>query len=152
MWIYKNNPVAIEDIPIGSVGFIYKIIHLPTNKFYIGKKSLIFKRNVPITKKELKSIQQDRKNTKTRGRLPSKKQVIKESDWETYYSSNNWIKEQVKNGNQSDFSRTILHFCNSAKSLSYWETYWLFKYDVLNSDMSLNDNILGKFYRKDIIL
>jgi hypothetical protein len=151
MWLYNKLPLDTDMIPDNSVGFIYKIIHIPTGKFYIGKKSLIFKRNVRLGKKELQTIQADRKQNKVRGRLPVKKSVIKDSDWETYYSSNAWIKEHVKSGNSSEFERSIIQFCTSTKSLSYWETYWLFKYEVLTSDMALNDNILGKFYRKDTL-
>ena len=83
-------------------------------------------------------------------RTPLKKKVRKVSDWETYYSSNDWIKEQVKEGKRDEFKREIIQFCNSKKSLSYYEVYWMFKYDVLSDENSLNSNILGKFFPKDL--
>jgi hypothetical protein len=46
------------------------------------------------------------------------------------------------------FTREIIKLCNSKKQLSYYETYWQFKLDVLSQD-TYNENILGKFYRKD---
>lgn len=149
-WLYKNNEVSIEDIPEDSVGFVYKIIHIPTNRYYIGKKALNSVRNVKIGKRELERIKEERKANKIPGPAPKKKVVRKVSDWETYYSSNEWINEQIKEGKQSEFRREIIQFCKSKKSLSYYEVYWMFKYDVLSDDNSLNANILGSFYRKDL--
>ena len=148
---YLGDKEVIEDlIPEESVGFVYKIIHIPSGKFYIGKKSLESVRNVKIGKRELQKIKEERKAAGIGGRAPLKKKVRKVSDWETYYSSNDWIKEQVKEGKQEEFKREIIQFCNSKKSLSYYEVYWMFKYDVLLDENSLNSNILGKFFPKDL--
>jgi hypothetical protein len=149
-WLYKNKEVLVEDIPEEAVGFVYKIIHIPTGKYYIGKKSLSSTRNVKIGKKELELIKLSRKENGLRGPAPKKKQVRKVSDWETYFSSNDWINERVKDGKSEEFSREILQFCNSKKSLSYYEVELMFKYDVLRDDNSLNGNISGKWYRKDL--
>ena len=149
-WLYNGVEISESDIPDNSIGFVYKIIHIPTNKFYIGKKSLSSKRNVKIGKRELQRMKEERKDLGISGRLPIKKTVIKSSDWIDYYSSQDWIKEEVKNGNQFQFSREIIQFCTSKKALSYWEVYWQFKYDVLSNEQSLNSNIAGKFYRKDL--
>ena len=148
---YLGDKEVIEDlIPEESVGFVYKIVHIPSGKFYIGKKSLESVRNVKIGKRELQKIKEERKAAGIGGRSPLKKKVRKVSDWETYYSSNDWIKEQVKEGKQEEFKREIIQFCNSKKSLSYYEVYWMFKYDVLSDENSLNSNILGKFFPKDL--
>lgn len=133
-WKFKGQEVTQEDLPEGMEGFIYKITHLPSGKFYIGKKSLTSTRKL----KPLKGYKR-------------KRTVVKPSDWEKYYSSNEWIKEQVKEGNQSDFEREILQFCPSKKSLTYYEIAWQFKLDVLTNQNSLNENILGKFYRRDLL-
>lgn len=132
-WYFKNKLVTTEELPEGSVGFVYKITHLPTDKFYIGKKSLTQRRTLPPLK------------GKKRKRI-----VIKDSDWEKYYSSNEWIKLQVKEGKSEEFKREIIQFCKSKKSLSYWELYWQFKYDALQNEKCINKNLLGKFYRKDL--
>jgi hypothetical protein len=149
-WLWNEIEVTEDGIPEDAHGFIYKIVHIPTGRFYIGKKSLTSKRKVKIGKRELERIREERKESKTSGRLPVKKTLIKASDWQEYYSSNEWIKEEIKKGNSNDFQREIIQFCHSKKSLTYWEVYWQFKFDVLNNEMSLNDNIGGRFYRKDL--
>jgi hypothetical protein len=150
-WYLGDKEVSENLIPEESVGFVYKITHTPSGKFYIGKKSLESVRNVKIGVRELKKLKEERKTAGIGGRTPLKKKVRKSSDWEKYYSSNEWITEQVKEGKQEEFKREIIQFCNSKKSLSYYEVYWMFKYDVLSDENSLNGNILGKFYSKDLV-
>jgi hypothetical protein len=149
-WLYNDMEISEEDIPTEAIGFVYKIIHIPTGKFYIGKKSIISTRRVKMGKKELTNLKEERKLNGISGRLPSKKTVVKESDWKNYFSSSEWIKSEVKRGNQSEFKREVIQFCPTKKSLSYWEVYYQFKYDVLNNEESLNDNIGGRYYRKDL--
>ena len=48
------------------------------------------------------------------------------------------------------FKRRILRFVFNKKELTYFETKELFINEVLENTKYLNDNILGKFYRKDI--
>lgn len=150
-WLCENKEINEELIPEEAVGFIYMITHTPSGKYYIGKKSLESVRNVKIGVRELKKIKEERKAAKMPGRAPLKKKVRKASDWEKYYSSNEWLNEQVKEGKQDEFKREIIQFCKSKKSLSYYEVYWMFKYDVLSDETCLNGNISGKFYRKDLV-
>ena len=133
-WLYEGNIVTEEHVPIGAVGFVYKIIHIPTGRYYIGKKSLTSTRKLAPLKG------QKRKRT-----------VTKSSDWEKYYSSNDWIKEQVKDGKAEEFSREIIQYCFSKKSLTYYEIYWQFQYNVLADDNAINENLMGKFYRRDLL-
>lgn len=132
-WYINDKIVTEEEVPEGSVGFVYKITHLPTDRFYIGKKSLTQRRTLPPLKGKKR-----------------KRRVVKESDWQKYYSSNEWIKLQVKEGKEEEFKREIIQFCKSKKSLSYWELYWQFKYDALQNEKCINENLLGKFFRKDV--
>ena len=98
-WTYKEKEIKeIEDLPENTFGFIYEITHLPTGKKYIGKKQLLSERNVKLGKKETEILKEERKLEKKKGKTPSKKKVIKESDWKTYYGSHQEIKEMVKNG------------------------------------------------------
>ena len=132
-WLWEGNHIKDEEIPESAVGFIYMIEHIPTGKYYIGKKNLKAKRTLPPLKGKKR-----------------KRKVIKESDWKKYMSSNQWIKEEVSNGGEENFKKKILQFCYSAKALTYYELYWQFKYNVLADENSLNDNLLGKFFRKDL--
>ena len=150
-WLYKEVEVTEDTIPEEAVGFVYKIIHIPSGKYYIGKKSLSSVRTLKLGKRELLKIKEERKVNKMPGPAPKKKKVRKASDWETYYSSNEWITEQVKDGKVGEFMREIIQFCNSKKSLSYYEIYWMFKYDVLADENSLNGNISGNYFRKDLV-
>lgn len=149
-WSYENNIVTEDTIPDGAVGFVYKIIHIATDKFYIGKKALASVRRIKLGKKELQLIKDARKLEKKGGRLPSKKTVRKDSGWVDYYSSNTTIQEMVKDGKADEFKREIIKFCFSKKSLSYWELYYMFKHNVLGDENSYNDNISGTYYRKDL--
>lgn len=148
-WIYQHNEVTRDTLPEGAVGFIYRIVHIPTGKYYIGKKQLESTRNVKLSKKALAILKEAR--TGKGGRLPSKKRVVSESDWQNYYSSNAEIKQMVSDGKAAEFSREIIKYCFSLKSLGYWETYYLFTNNVLADDNCYNSNISGRYFRKDLI-
>jgi hypothetical protein len=145
MWLYKEKTInSIEDLPTNAFGFIYITTHVPTGKKYLGKKSLNHTLNKKLGKKELAAA------PITRGRTKSTKQVIKESDWKTYYGSNTFIKNEIKSGNQHDFTRVIIDIATNKKHLTYLETKYLFNYEVLEKPTEwMNDNVLGKFYSKD---
>ena len=151
MWLYKDTVInSIEDMPEGSYGFIYEVTHLPTSRKYIGKKVLYFERNVKLGKRELQALKEERKAKGIGGRAPSKKKVVKESDWKTYYGSQTEIKELVNKGKESDFKREILMFVDNKKHLTYYEAKFLFIKEVLEkNDEYINDNILAKFYSRD---
>jgi hypothetical protein len=122
------------------VGYIYVTLHLPTGRQYIGKKNFFHITNKKLGKKELAEL------PVARGKKPTKKQVVKESDWKTYYGSAAEIKILPKD----EMNRYVLKLCKNKKELTYWETKMLFQYNVLEDDSYINDNILGKFYRKDL--
>ena len=146
MWLYKNKVInSIEDLPINTFGFIYKIINKETNKFYIGKKQLMSNTNVKLGKKELAALPPQR------GKKPTKKLVTKESNWQEYWGSNKFLLEDIKQLGQDKFQREILVICPNKKLLTYWELAMQCKLDVLQADC-YNDNLLGKFYRKDFIV
>lgn len=145
MWLYNNTPIStIEDIPQDTFGFIYITTHIPTGKRYLGKKSLYHTATKKLGKKELAE------QPITRGRAKTTKQVTKESDWKTYYGSEEFIKYAIKNKQHNEFTREIIHFVPSKKLLTYYETKCQFIYGVLESDEWMNTNILGKFYAKDL--
>lgn len=132
---HQNKVIlSIEDMPEDTFGYVYLTSHIPTGKKYIGKKVLYFNRTLP----PLKGYKRKRK-------------VTKESDWKTYYGSHPYIKDIVSNGLQEELEREILMYCNTKKLLTYWENYYLFTNNVLIDDDYFNDNIEGRYYRKDFI-
>ncbi len=146
MWLYKNKEVlSLEDLPQDTYGFIYISIHQPTGKSYIGKKSLFHNVKKKLTKKQL--IEQT-----GRGRKSTTEIVQKESDWKTYYGSAKPILDLIKEGKQKEFTREILQLVTNKKLLTYYECKYLFMLGVIEQpDGYFNDNILGKFFRKDFV-
>ena len=138
-WNYQNKLIVeINDLPEGAFGFIYLTTHLPTGKKYIGKKSLIYNLKKKLGKKE-KALYEGK------GRPPTFKRVLKESDWKTYYGSHAFIKE----AHDYDLHRQILQIAYNKKELTYLECKYQFILEVLERKEYLNDNILGKFYDRD---
>ena len=144
-WYYKGEEMtSVEDFPPLTFGFVYRVTHEPSGKIYIGKKVLQFTRKTKLTKRDLALYEGEK------GRKPSFKRVVKESDWKTYYGSHKEILALIKDGKEDDFKREILTCVPSKKLLTYEETKALFIYEVLiKPDEYFNDNILGKFFRKD---
>ena len=150
-WLYEGRLITeISDMPEGTYGFIYEVLHKPTGKKYLGKKVLYFERNVKLGKRALEELKAERKAAGIGGRVPQKKKVVKESDWKDYYGSHEEIKRLVKESDPEDFTRKILQFVPEKKLLTYYECKYLFINSVLDERNNyINDNILGKFYRKD---
>jgi len=135
MWLYNNEVIkGIEQMPKNTFGFIYEATYTPTNEKYLGKKVLFFNRTLP----PLKGTKRKRK-------------VVKESDWLNYYGSHTKIKQLLSEGKQENFSRKILEFAFNKKHLTYLETKYQFSNNVLENTEYINDNILGKFFRKDLV-
>jgi len=152
-WIYKGTPVvSIKAMPENSYGFIYEVTHIPSGRKYLGKKVLYFERNKRLGKRALEALREERKAKGIGGRTPLKQKVVTESDWKTYYGSQKEVLELVKEGNQKDFKREILQYVPDKKQLTYYECKYLFINEVLETRNNyINDNILGKFYRKDFL-
>ena len=149
-WRYKDQLITeISDMPEGTYGFIYRVIHLPTKKKYIGKKVLFFERNVKLGKRETEQLKEERRSQGIGGRVPTKKKVIKESDWKDYYGSQTEIKSLVRSSKPEDWTREILEFVPTKKLLTYYEIKHIFINNALEDPDFYNDNILGKFYKKD---
>lgn len=146
MWLYNNKEVSsLEDFPADTYGFIYQVTHVPSGFSYIGKKVLHHNIKKKLTKKQLAE-------QSGRGRKSTTEVIQKESDWKTYYGSAKPILELLKNGRQDEFERVILKLVPSKKLLTYYECKYLFTMGVLEEpEKWYNDNVLGKFFRKDFI-
>lgn len=113
MWLYKGKQFTSEDIE-DYVGFVYILTDNTNGKKYLGKKTLVSKRKLPPLK------------GKTRRRTK-----LVESDWQTYYGSNDEIKSLVEQGGGDRFHREIIHLCKTKGEMSYMEAKLQFEYDVL---------------------
>ena len=139
-WLYNYIPLEVN-FTTNDYGFIYKITNLETNKFYIGKKSFFHNKKKKLTKKELAEQTGP-------GRRSTTKVEQVDSGWRDYYGSSKELLADVKLLGKDKFKRIILDFCETKKQLTYSEIYHQMIYRVLFVD-SYNDNILGKFYRRD---
>lgn len=148
------NPMYVEDLindPTFDIneyyGYVYMTTNLENGRQYIGKKIFKNTNNKKLGKKELATLPTQR------GRTPTKKKVVTESNWKTYYGSADEVKEWAKNIPSDKLQRVILRLCHSSKELTYYETKYLFEHDVLSDDKRwVNNNILGKFFPKDLAI
>ena len=119
MWTYKGDEV--DELPQDCEGFVYIITNLTNNKKYIGKKLARFK----VTKPPLKGRKNKRRSTK-------------QSDWKTYWGSSDHLNADVKEFGEDNFTREILHYCQSRGMLSYLEAKEQFDREVLMTDEYYN--------------
>jgi len=147
-WLQKDEKgkcqefSSLSDFPQDSFGFVYKVTNVCSGRIYVGKKVLYNNLTKALTKTEIAQWSAP-------GRVPKKKKVKKESDWESYWGSNKHLKQEMAELGEHCFTREILTICKTKKQLTYYEIYWQMRLDVLTVD-SYNDNISGKFYRKDL--
>ena len=145
-WLYNNEEITdISQFPLNTFGFVYGVI-TPEGKKYIGKKVLYHNQKKKLTKAELAE-------QSGRGRKKSFRIIQKESDWKKYYGSNKHLKNQITEGEVTleDLSKQIIEIGFNKKHLTYLETKYLFQLEVLEKPGEYyNDNILGKFFTKDL--
>jgi hypothetical protein len=137
MWVYKLKEFTEDMIPDSAVGFVYQmdVILDGERKSYIGKKNFYADVKTKLSKKALSTDR--RKRTYKR---------VRKIVYQNYYSSNEKLKAAHKAGVQ--IKRTILKICYSKTELSYQEVKYQFMCEVLEKDIWLNANILGRFYKQ----
>ena len=129
-------------IPEKAVGFVYVMNYLANNGqmySYIGKKNFFSRRKKKFGKKKLAAMTDKR---------AKKYEIVIKPDYKNYFSSNAELKQAYKDGRL--IYRTILKICFSKAELTYQETKYQFKHEVLERDEYLNGNILGRFYKGKI--
>jgi len=131
-WTY--NKKSFESEQIGDyVGFVYLITDLSNNKKYIGKKNFWSTRRLPPLKGK------------------KRKRVVKnESDWKDYFGSSEQVKLLVESHGRNNFTREILHLCNSKGEMSYLEAKEQFDRNVLFSNEYYNEFIGCKIHAKHV--
>ena len=119
MWTHKGK--LVETLPDDCEGFVYLITNLTNDKKYVGKKLARFK----VTRPPLKGKKNKRRSSK-------------ESDWKTYWGSSDHLNADVASLGEENFTREILHYCQSRGMLSYLEAKEQFDREVLLSDEYYN--------------
>jgi hypothetical protein len=127
-WLFENT--QIEALPEDCVGFVYLITNLVTGRKYIGKKLAKFSKT---TYKVVKLKNGNKKKKKIRSKI--------DSDWQTYYGSNDELNKDIQTLGQENFKREILYYCNSKAQCSYIEAREQFRHQVLESDAYYNGQI-----------
>lgn len=137
-WTYQGQ--IVESLPDDCIGFVYEITNLVTGRKYIGKKLAKF------TKTKYKTVKLKNGN--------KKKQRIKEkidSDWQTYYGSNDKLNQDVQELGAENFKREILFYCKSKAECSYIEAREQFARRVLESDDYYNGHIQVRVHGSHIL-
>lgn len=130
-WVYKNNELTDDMIPVKAQGFIYILTYTPTGQRYIGRKLL----------------------TKAHRRQQNKKIIRSrvESDWREYWSSSPEIKSMIEREGTDNFVREVLVFADTKGQLNYLEEKFLYYVGALESERWLNSNIRSKMYKRNIL-
>ena len=128
MWLFENKEVLELDPEV--VGFVYLITNLVTGRKYIGKKLAKFSKT---TYKVVKLKNGNKKRKKIRSKI--------DSDWQTYYGSNDELNKDIQTLGQENFKREILYYCSSKAQCSYIEAREQFRHQVLESDDYYNGQI-----------
>ena len=131
MWYYDNE--LYDEASTEHVGFVYLITDLTTNRKYVGKKLF-------WNTRKLKPL---------KGRSRRRKQVV-ESDWKTYYGSNEELQQIVESSDEDRFERIILHLCHKKGEMSYLEAREQFDRNVLLSEEYYNNFIGCKIHGKHV--
>jgi hypothetical protein len=127
-WLFESK--TIEVLPEDCVGFVYVITNNITGRKYIGKKLAKFSKT---TYRTVKLKNGNKKRKKIRGKI--------ESDWQTYYGSNEQLNKDVERLGAGNFTREILYYCRSKAECSYIEAREQFSRRVLESDDWYNGHI-----------
>lgn len=157
-WKYKNKVVdSLDKIPKGVEHFVYLITDENGRK-YVGKKQIETIRNVEVSKSvynrlkkeghKVKRTKNKTKSTKTKTVWRFKKTIVNKESWISYTGSSIPLNKEIKKGLK--YTKEILYFCRTKKQATYYELKEQFCRGVIENDLYWNENILNKFFRKDL--
>ena len=137
MWTYKGTEVVA--LPEDCIGFVYIIVNVLTGKKYIGKKLAKFSKT---TYRVVKLKNGNKKRKKIRSKI--------DSDWQTYFGSNDQLNKDIAELGSDNFTREILFYCRSRAECSYIEAREQFNHRVLESDAWYNGQIVCRIHGSHI--
>lgn len=137
-WTYNGS--IVDTLPDECIGYVYCITNTVTGRKYIGKKLAKF------SKTSYKVVTQ-KNGVKKKKKIKSKV----ESDWKTYYGSNDVLNEDVNKLGKDKFTREILFYCNSKAQCSYIEAREQFTHKVLESTDYYNGQISVRVHGSHIL-
>ena len=137
-WTYQGQ--IINELPEDCVGYVYIITNTVSGRKYIGKKLAKFSKTTYKTVK-LKN------GTKKKKKIKSKI----DSDWQTYYGSNEELNKDVATLGPDKFTREILYYCKSKAECSYIEAKLQFENRVLESRDWYNGHIQVRVHGSHIL-
>jgi len=137
VWTYKGTEVVA--LPEDCIGFVYIIVNVLTGKKYIGKKLAKFSKT---TYKVVKLKNGNKKRKKIKSKI--------DSDWQTYFGSNDQLNKDISELGSDNFTREILFYCTSKASCSYIEAREQFNHRVLESDDYYNGQIVCRIHGSHI--
>jgi len=129
MWIYENKDFIEEQIQ-DNYGFVYLITNLTNGRKYIGKKFFY--------------------SAKTKQVKGKKKKYKAPSDWQTYYGSSAELAKDVLSLGYENFTREILHLCQSKGECGYLEAKEQFIRGVMETDEYYNNWIMVRVRKSHI--
>jgi len=127
-WTYQGSPVL--ELPEDCAGFVYLITNRVSGRKYIGKKLAKFSKT---SYKVVKLKNGTKKKKKIRSKI--------DSDWQTYYGSNDELNRDVAALGADQFTREIMYYCRSKAECSYIEAREQFTHRVLESQDYYNGQI-----------
>lgn len=137
-WLFESKEIV--ELPEDCVGFVYLITNNLTGRKYIGKKLAKFSKT---TYKTVKLKNGTKKKKKIRSKI--------DSDWQTYYGSNDQLNKDIQQLGSEHFTREILYYCKSKAECSYVEAREQFLRKVLESNDWYNGHIQVRVHGSHIL-
>jgi hypothetical protein len=141
--------ITLDGLPfeptLDDYGFIYEITYDDSTK-YVGKKNCWMREELPPLKSgKPRPHLVGTVNRRHNGHIVTMEIVQKPSNWRTYTGSSKLTQ------GKTIISRVVLATAPTKRYLTYLEVKALMCLDTLEDDQYLNENVLGKFYKGNLL-
>lgn len=128
-WTFQGNIFSDDDIA-DNKAFIYIITHIHSGKYYVGRKNFYTPKYYTVNKKRKRRF------------------II--SDYATYWGSSTSFNAFVDQEGKENFTREIIHLCESKGISNYLEAKEQFERQVLFDNLSFNSIINCRIHRNHV--